>query len=410
MAVRQLLTNCSVLPCDGGPAIADAAILLDGNRIQAVDRADALAPLTRDAGASLQVRDLGGRWIMPGMLDMHVHLGLALPGPAQMAARLETDMALFVRAYRNAVDGLRAGVTFVRNLGEARGVDFELKRAINAGALVGPRMFCAGRAVIVTGGHGFAGGGTLEADGAEGFRTAVRSQLRAGADVIKLCITGGIAGEHEQIRDSQATYAEMEAACEAAHNAGRKVTAHAGSSKAITEGIRAGLDCIEHGYFLDEPTVELMAARGVYLVPTLSVSRAEDYMRRIGVPQWMIDKSLRAGEDHMRSFILAREAGVKIAMGTDMLPADPYDGTLAGYREIEWMVEGGLSPAQALRAATLSPAELCGVDDKLGSVAPGKLADLVAMPANPADAIRNLRGIDFVMKDGQVVRDWRECA
>lgn len=405
MTGRLLLTNCTVLACDGSAPIANAAILLDGSRIAAVDRADALAPVVRDAGAALEVRDMGGRWVLPGLLDMHVHLSLALPGPAQMAARLETDMALLIRAYRNALDALHAGVTFIRTLGDARGVDLELKRAIQAGTLQGPRMFCAGRAVIITGGHGFAGQGTLEADGADGFRAAVRSQLRAGADVIKLCITGGIAGEHEQIRDSQATYAEMEAACEAAHNAGRRITAHAGASRAIAEGVRAGLDCIEHGYFLDQPTVELMAQRGVYLVPTLSVSRAEDYMRRIGCPQWMIDKSLRAGEDHMLSFVRAREAGVRIAMGTDMLPADPYDGTLAVYREIEWMVEGGLSAEDALRASTLSAAELCGVDDQIGSIAPGKLADLIGLPASPLENIRNLRGLDFVMKDGQVVRD-----
>jgi imidazolonepropionase-like amidohydrolase len=324
-----------------------------------------------------------------------------------MAAQLETDMALAVRAYRNALDALNAGATSLRMVGDARLVDLELKRAINSGQLLGPRLFCAGRAVIITGGHGFPSGSTVEADGADGFRHAVRAQLRAGADVIKLCITGGIAGEHEQIRDSQATYAEMEAACEAAHNAGRRITAHAGSSKAITEGIRAGLDCIEHGYFLDEPTVELMAKRGTYLVPTLSVSRAEDYMRRIGCPQWMIDKSLRAGEDHMRSFQLALAAGVKIAMGTDMLPADPYDGTLAIYREIEWMVAGGMAPANALRAATLSAAELCEVDSESGSVTVGKQADLVAMPANPLEDIRAVRGIDVVIKGGAFVRDCR---
>src|SRR5262249_49506044 len=199
----------------------------------------------------------------------------------------------------------------------------------------------AGRAVFITGGPGFSAGSTVEADGADGFRQAVRAQLRGGADVIKLCITGGIAGEHEQIRDSQATYAEMEAACDAAHNAGRIVTAHAGSPKAIAEGIRAGLDCIEHGYFLDEPTVELMVKRGTYLVPTLCVSRAEQYMRNIGCPQWMIDRSLRAGEDHLRAFQLALAGGVKLAMGTDMLPAEPNEGTVATYREIEFMVEDG---------------------------------------------------------------------
>jgi imidazolonepropionase-like amidohydrolase len=183
------------------------------------------------------------------------------------------------------------------------------------------------------------------------------------------------------------------------------VTAHAGSAKAIAEGIRAGLDCIEHGYFLDEPTVELMAKRGVYLVPTLSVSRAEDYLKGIGAPRWMIDRSLSAGEDHMRSYQMALAAGVKIAMGTDMLPADRYDGTLAVYREIEWMVQGGMPTAQALRAATLTSAELCGVDDRLGSVTPGKFADLIAMRRNPLEDIRALRSVDFVMKDGQVIRD-----
>jgi imidazolonepropionase-like amidohydrolase len=401
--MRRLLTNCTVVPCDGTAAVEDAAVLIDGNRIAAVDRRAALAPLI-DGANDLKVHDLQQRWLMPGLMDMHVHLSLALPGPAQMAAQLESDIALSLRAYKNALEALHAGVTFLRMVGDARHVDLELKRAINAGTVAGPRLFCAGQAVIITGGHGF-GRGTVEADGADGFRHAVRQQLRAGADVIKICITGGIAGEHEQIRDSQATFAEMEAACEAAHNAGRKITAHAGSARAISDGVDAGLDCIEHGYFLDQPTIEKMEKRGVYLVPTLSVSRAEDYMRNIGCPQWMIDKSLRAGEDHMRSFQMALRAGVKIAMGTDMLPADPYDGTLAVYREIEWMVQGGMRPLDALRAATLSAAELCGVSDNLGSVSTGKLADLIATPRNPTEDIRALRATDFVMKNGDLVRD-----
>ncbi len=397
-----LLANCHVILCDGRPAIENAAVLVEGDTIRAADRRDALEPLLRDLGQVPEL-DLGGRWLMPGLMDMHVHLGLALPGPTRLAAKLETDMELTIRAYRNALDGLRAGVTFVRTVGDPRFVDLTLKRAINAGQLEGPRIASAGHAVIVTGGHGFDGGGTVEADGSEGFRAAVRAQLRAGADQIKLCITGGIAGEHEQIRDSQATFAEMQAACEAAHNAGRHITAHAGSPKAICQGIEAGLDCIEHGYFLDEPTVELMVKRGTYLVPTLSVSRCPEYMRERGCPQWMIDKSLRAGEDHLRAFQQALAAGVKIAMGTDMLPTDAYDGTLAVYREIEWLVQAGMRPEQALTASTATAAELCGVADRLGSVAAGKLADLIAMPANPLDDIRALRGIDFVMKDGQVV-------
>lgn len=403
--MRELLVNCHVIACDGQDPISDAAILLEDNIIKAVGRRDALAPLERDMPASA-LRDMGGRWVMPGLMDMHVHLSLSLPGATQLAAQLETDMELTIRAYRNALDSLNAGVTFIRTVGDTRYVDLALKKAINSGQLIGPRLYCAGRAVIITGGHGFGSGTCYEADGPEGWRAAVRAQLRAGADLIKVCITGGIAGEHEGIRDSQATFEEMKAAAEATHNAGRKITAHAGSPTAIIQGIRAGLDCIEHGYFIDDMTVEFMAQNGTFLVPTLCVSRAEQYMRERGCPQWMIDRALKAGEEHMLAYQRVYEAGQKIAMGTDMLPAEIHNGTLAVYAEIEHMVEGGMSPHQALIASTASAAELCNVSENLGTVSAGKWADLIAMPQNPLDNIRNLRQLDFVMKDGQIIRNF----
>ncbi len=403
--MRQMLVNCNIIPCDGkgGAPILDGAILIDDNTIEAVGRREELAPLESGLNPT-QLRDMGGRWVMPGLMDMHVHLSLALPGPAQMAAHLESDMDLSFRAYRNAFDALEAGVTFLRTVGDSRRVDLAIKKAVNQGLIKGPRLFCAGKAVITTGGHGFAGVSCQEADGPEGFRAAVREQLRAGADHIKLCITGGIAGEHETIRDAQATFGEMEAAVDAAHNAGRKITAHAGSSNAIIQGIRAGLDCIEHGYFIEDLTVDFMVKHDTFLVPTLSVSRAEEYMRERGCPQWMIDKSLRAGEEHMLGFQKALAGGVRIAMGTDMLPTEQYQGTLAVYREIEWLVEGGMHPEAALLASTLRAAELCGVAETLGSVSAGKWADLIAMPQSPLENIRNLRELDFVMKAGQLIR------
>ena len=402
--MRQMLVNCHVLPCDRRThEIPDGAILIEGNTVKAVGRRADLAPFERDLPPA-QVRDLGGRWVMPGLANMHVHLGLALPGPSGLAAKLESDMELTIRAYRNALDALQAGVTTIRTVGDRNFVDLTLKKAINSGQLQGPRLYCAGHAIIITGGHGFGGNSTVEADGADGFRQAARAQLRAGADHIKLCITGGIAGEHEAIADSQATFEEMQAAADAAHNAGKKITAHAGSSRAITEGIRAGLDCIEHGYFIQDETVEVMVKHNTWLVPTLSVSRCPDYMRDLGCPQWMIDKSLKAGELHMAGYQKALAGGVRMALGTDMLPTDPYLGTIATYREIEWMVEGGMSTANALLAATLNSAELVDMAHVSGSVSEGKWADLVAMPGNPLADIRALRGIDFVMKDGAVVR------
>ncbi|HEX2911077.1 MAG TPA: amidohydrolase family protein [Chloroflexia bacterium] len=405
--MRQMLENCQVITCEDTnepQVIRDAAILINGNIIEAVGRQEELAAL-RQPLEPRQVRDMGGRWIMPGLMNMHVHLGLALPGTGALMAQVEDDMDLTMRAYRNALDSIQAGVTFLRTVGDARFVDLHIKRAINNGTLKGPRLFCAGHIVIITGGHG-TGRGAREADGPEGFRQAVREQLRAGADTIKLAITGGIAGEHEAITDSQATFAEMEAAAQAAHNAGKRITAHAGSAVAITQGIQAGLDCIEHGYFLDGWTVDLMVKNNTYLVPTLSVSRAPDYMRERGCPQWMIDKALKAGEGHMESYRLALKAGLPIAMGTDMLPAEAYDGTLATYREMEWMVEGGMSTHQALLSATAKAAELCRVQDKLGSVTAGKYADLIAMPGSPLENMRNLRDLDFVMKDGEIFRNF----
>jgi imidazolonepropionase-like amidohydrolase len=405
--MRQLLENCQIIPCEGADlaeVIQDGAVLLNDNIIEAVGRREDLAPLRRNLEPR-QIRDLGGRWLMPGLMDMHVHLSLSLPGTGALLEAVENDMQLTIRAYRNALDSLEAGVTFLRTVGDSRHVDLNLKSAINQGRLKGPRLVCAGQAVIITGGHGF-GRGSVEADGPEGFRQATRQQLRAGADHIKLAITGGIAGEHEAIRDSQATFAEMEAAAQAAHNAGKRITAHAGSAQAIQQGIQAGLDCIEHGYFLDGWTVDIMAKNNTYLVPTLSVSRAPEYMRERGCPQWMIDKALKAGEGHMESYQMALSARLPIAMGTDMLPAEDYDGTLAVYREMEWMAEGGMSNHGVLLSATCRAAELCSVQDKLGSITPGKLADLIAMPESPLENLRNLRKLDFVMKDGQVVRNF----
>lgn len=404
--MRQLLENCQVITCDENnpQVIQNGAVLVDGNKIEAVGRQEDLAAL-REGLQPNQIRDMGGRWVMPGLMDMHVHLGLALPGTGALMAQIEDDMELTMRAYRNALDGLKAGVTYMRTVGDARFVDLHIKKAVNSGLLVGPRLFCAGHIVIITGGHG-TGRGAREADGPEGFRQAVREQLRAGADTIKLAITGGIAGEHEAITDSQATFAEMEAAAQAAHNAGKRITAHAGTAQAITTGIQAGLDCVEHGYFLDGWTVDLMAKQGTFLVPTLSVSRAPEYMRERGCPQWMIDKALKAGEGHMESYQLALKAGLPIAMGTDMLPAEDYDGTLAVYREMEWMVEGGMDTYKVLLTATAKAAGLCQVQDKLGSVAAGKFADLIAMPASPIENMRNLRGLDFVMKDGEIIRNF----
>jgi len=259
-------------------------------------------------------------------------------------------------------------------------------------------------AVIATGGHGHTRAGTIEADGADDFRKKVRMQLKAGADLIKICISGGIAGEHEAIRDAQLSKDEMRAVMETAHGSGKKVTAHAGPAGAIRDAIECGLDCVEHGYFLDPETIALMVQRGVWYVPTIVVSRCEEFFHKIGAPEWMIRKALEAGTLHFAALQGAIQAGVQIALGTDMMPAEPYEGTTATVRELEFYVEAGMTPLQAVRVATLKPAEWLGVSGRQGTVEAGKLADLIAVDGDPTASISNLRNLRFVMHDGQIVR------
>jgi imidazolonepropionase-like amidohydrolase len=302
---------------------------------------------------------------------------------------------------------LATGVTTVRCVAEKDHADFALRRAIEQGRVPGPRIFTAGRALVCTGGHGHEGSDTLECDGADAFRRGTRAQIRAGADLIKVMISGGIAGEHERIDTPQLAEAEIAAVLETAHAWGRKVTAHAGPAPVIEQAVRLGLDCVEHGYQLTEPVVRLMAERGTHLVPTLIVTRCGEFFDELGVPQWMQRRSLDAGPRHVQSYQLALAAGVPIMLGADMPPFWPTEGTTATIRELEHLVAFGLEPLAALRAATTVPARWLGADADIGTVEPGKYADLIAMDADPTRDVSALRGVRWVMKGGAVVRNDR---
>ncbi|MHB8621284.1 MAG: metal-dependent hydrolase family protein, partial [Chloroflexota bacterium] len=317
----------------------------------------------------------------------------------------ESEAALAYRMADNARQALHIGVTTTRSVGEYKGADFALRQAIESGRAVGPRMFTGGLGLCVTGGHGSRpNGGVIECDGPYEFRKAARGQLKLGGDHVKIMISGGIAGEREAIRDSQMAPDEMEAVAMAAHNAGKKVCAHSGAPAAMLAAVGAGVDCMEHGYFLDDEVAALMVERGTYLVPTICVSRAEQYMRRIGVPEWMIRKSLDAGERHWQALKTAIRHSVKIAMGTDMLPADPNDGTFATYREMELMHEAGMRPMDVLVSATRTAAQVVGAEDHLGTLEPGKVADLIACAGNPAERMADIRNVSLVIKGGKVAR------
>ena len=239
------------------------------------------------------------------------------------------------------------------------------------------------------------------------FRRGARRQISLGADLIKVMISGGIAGEHEAIDTPQLMADELEAVVTTAHDWGRKVTAHAGPAGVIERAVRLGLDGVEHGYQLTGDVARLMAERGVTLVPTLVVTRCGDFFDQLDVPCWMQQRSLSAGPRHLESYGYALEAGVEVMLGSDMPPFWEFEGTTATVRELEWMIEGGLPLSAAVQAATAVPARWLGVGDELGTIEPGKRADLVALAADPLSDARAWRTLWLVMKEGSIVRNDR---
>ncbi|QBI19856.1 amidohydrolase family protein [Egibacter rhizosphaerae] len=403
-----LLTDCTVWDASGAGARPDAGVLIRDGAVAAVGPVEDVRSRAREGdGPEPRPCELGGATVLPGLGNLHTHFSLRHPGAAGALLATESDAELAFRMAGNAAAALRAGVTTVRCVGESRGADFALQAAIAAGTVPGPRVFTAGQGLCCTGGHGHGGDGTLECDGEAGFRHGVRAQLRAGADLIKVMISGGIAGEHEGIDTPQLATDELAAVLEVAHAWGRRVTAHAGPAGAIAEAVELGLDGVEHGYELTPEVAQAMADRGVQLVPTLVVTRCREYFERMGVPAWMMERALGAGERHMASFAAALEAGVPIGLGSDMLPAEPYEDTTATVRELEFMVEGGMTPEAALEAATLEPVRWLGAADQLGTLEVGKRADLIAVEGDPLADIAALRRLHLVLRDGRVARDDR---
>lgn len=396
------LVNCSVIDATAETARSNSGVWVRSGRIEAVGPADDILQEANTGGS--EIIDLNGAHLMAGLINMHVHLGLKLPGKQSQDLAQESDAALALRMASNARAALIAGVTTVRLVAEKDHVDFAVRAAIDRGETVGPRIFTAGMAIACTGGHG-RGSGAVEVDGVPETRRAVRSQIKAGADLIKVMASGGISGEFEGASGLQLEPDELAAAIDVAHAWGKKVTAHAGPAEVIELAVQSGLDCVEHGYRLTNDVASQMAERGTWYVPTLSVTRCKDFFERIEAPSWMMERALSQGGTHMESFRNALGHDVTVALGTDMLPAEPYDDTVATVREMEHMVEGGMSPRQVVLAATSGPAEWLGMSSELGTIEPGKHADLIAMPDDPTRQIKALRGIGFVMKGGYVYRN-----
>jgi imidazolonepropionase-like amidohydrolase len=348
-----------------------------------------------------------GRWAVPGLINLHVHLGLALPGRQGADLANESEAALALRMAANARASLLSGVTAVRLTGESRHADFALRQSIERGEADGPRIFTAGQGVGVTGGHIAPRSTGLANDGPYEFRKAVRQEIFAGANWIKIAISGGISDTHGDIAAAHMTRDEMEAVIDTAHRHGVKVTAHSGSPVATTEAVELGVDCIEHGYFLTDAVLQKMKERGTWLVPTIVVSQPTvmEFFNRIGSPEWYLARVRAVGKEHWSMLQNAIRIGVKIALGTDQFPFEANDGTTATIREAQYYVEAGMTPLGALRAATLDAAMLLGAADTLGTIERGKMADIVLVDQDPTRDIKALRTIRMVMKGGRIYRN-----
>lgn len=396
--------NMGVVTKGPDDAIQRGVVDVDAGVITRVASIDDSSSLLDDASGR-HVIDLRGHWLAPGLINCHDHLfnkrvRHAIPGVSmgELRRRIngQSDSLLAIEALRNAGEQLHNGVVAVRDLGVRNGIAFAVRDAINSGYATGPTILSAGSPVTMTGGHFVAM--SVEADGPDAVRHAVRRQIHEGADCIKLMASGGLTGLPKERPDRvQFTVDELRAGVEEAHKAGRLVAVHAQAKQAIRNAIDAGADSVEHGFYLDADLAEEMRERNVSFVPT------------INVPWNAVRRSRIAGDDELADYIeanvvkfhreavnIAAEAGVQIGAGTDS------PGVMA--EEIELLVECGLSSHDAFTSATIAAAQICGIGDQAGSIEVGKRADLVVTARNPQTEVSTLREVQRVFMKGREVR------
>ena len=395
----------------GAAPVRNAVILVQEGRITAVG-----ANVQIPNGAT--VIDLSAATVLPGFIDAHVHLAGHTIGDGdwQHAGLTEMPSQLALLGAAHAQQTLEAGFTTVRVVGTGNFSDIALRNAINAGWIPGPRILGAGVSFGILGGHcdgtnglqPWALGGGREAgvesgvaDGVEAVRNAVRYAVKYGADVIKICATGGVLSLTDSVGVQQYTEQEMRAIVETATQLDRRVAAHAHGTAGLKAAVRAGVTSIEHGSILDAEAVALMKQKGTWLVPTLLAGFTVESLATAGrLPAPIAAKALAIAPRMRNSFKLAVDGGVKIALGTDA--GVMRHGTNA--REFALMVRYGMTPMQAIVAATSGGATLLGLEREIGTIAVGKRADVVAVQGNPLDSIQVLQSISFVMKDGRVFK------
>ncbi|MCA8829122.1 amidohydrolase family protein [Hymenobacter pini] len=389
-------------------ARSEMTLVVEKGRIVAVESGYATP-----TGAQDKVVDLKNRTVLPGLIDCHVHLEGETSKDNYLKEFTQNPADVAFGTLEHARKTLLAGFTTVRDLGGS-GVNIALRNAINRGQVVGPRIFTAGKAISGTGGHmdptngyrldlmGMPGPPDGVANGPDQGRQAVREQYKRGADLIKIASTGGVLSVAKDGSAPQFTEEEIRAVVETARDLGLNVACHAHGAEGMKRAIRAGVTSIEHGTLMDDETMKLMKKYGTWYVPTITAGKSVADSAKIPnyYPALVTPKALAIGPKLQDTFGRAYKAGVKIAFGTD---ASVYRHGVNAL-EFRYMVEAGMPAYEALRSATVAAAELLGQTGSLGTLEPGKLADVVAVEGDPVQDINAMQRVRFVMKQGTVYR------
>lgn len=414
---RYTLIRCGhVLAVPGKPAQDNATIVVHNGLIDRISDGLTGPDLSnaKQAGATVEEIDLKSSYILPGLIDCHVHITFEFTADARLKAVTDSDATSALHGVAFARRTIEAGFTTVRDLGSTNSVSIALRDSIERGEVPGPRILAAGQAVTVTGGHadgsngyrpdlfGVPGAEKGVADGPDECRKAVRYQIKLGADCIKLTATGGVlsastAGLRQHFFDD-----ELKAIIDTAHSMGRKVAAHAHGLDGINAALRAGVDSIEHGTYLDDTSIALFKEHKAFLVPTLLAGFT--VAKNAEIPGYYLpmvaSKARIVGPKVVEMFRRAHEGGVKIAFGTDT-GVSPHGENA---QEFALMVKAGMTPTEAITAATITAADLLGLSAQIGTLEPGKSADLIAVAGDPTRDVTELERVRFVMKTGTVFK------
>jgi imidazolonepropionase-like amidohydrolase len=400
-----------VFDATGDSVRQNVVIVVEGERIKAISAA---ASVSIPAGAS--VIDLSRATVLPGLIDCHTHLGSRADRYDEIYHFKSTPFQSAFAAVVHARKTLEAGFTSVRDVGSLPFLAVDLRNSISEGLVPGPRIVASGPGISITGGHGDLNNFSPQtrvsmfpeernfqiADGVDQVRHVVRAQVKYGVDVIKILATGGVLSKGDSPGAPQFTLEELKAAAEEAHMAGRKIAAHAHGTQGIKNAILAGIDSIEHASLIDDEGIRLAKERGTYLVMDIY---NDDYILgkaiEFGLPKENVEKERMVGRLQRENFEKAVKAGAKMAFGTDAGVYPHGDNA----KQFFYMVKYGMTPAQAIRAATSNAADLIGHAQEVGTLEAGKYADLVAVTADPLQDVRALENVGFVMKGGVVYKD-----